>query len=289
MNKVYLLLVSLILAIPMSAQKTFEIPVWPNGAAESSGIENEEKVEGITIINNKEAVLYVYLPEKSESATPAVIICPGGGYIALAMDHEGHTYAKWLAENGIAGIVLKYRMPNGHHEIPLKDAKEAIRITRKNAKEWNIDTQKIGISGFSAGGHLASTAGTHFDNDTRPDFMVLFYPVITMDANKNAHIGSRDNLLGNKREAKQWTDYYSNELHVSPYTPPTLLLLSNDDTAVPPCNSINFYNALKYNGVNATMYIFPEGGHGWGLNESFPYCEEWKNLYLKWLKYQKII
>lgn len=289
MKKIYFLFVYLILAIPMSAQKMFEIPVWPDGAAESNGIEAEETTRGITIINSKEATLYVYLPEKTESPTAAVVICPGGGYEALAMDHEGHKYAQWLTENGVAGIVLKYRMPNGHHEIPLKDAQEAIKITRKNAKEWNIDPQKVGISGFSAGGHLASTAGTHFDNDTRPDFMVLFYPVVTMEEEKQTHIGSRNNLLGKNQNNKSWVDYYSNELHVSPYTPPTLFLLSSDDTAVPPCNSINLYNAMKGNGVNATMYIFPEGGHGWGVNESFTYCNEWKTLYIKWLKYLHII
>lgn len=288
MKTIYSLFIFLILAVPMSAQKVIEIPVWPDGAAESNGIEADEVVNGNIIRNSKTATMYVYLP-KGKTPTAAVVICPGGGYEALAIDHEGHQYAKWLNDNSIAGIVLKYRMPNGHHEIPLKDAQEAIRITRKNAKEWNIDPQKVGVSGFSAGGHLASTAGTHFDTGSRPDFMVLFYPVITLDANKNAHIGSRNNLLGDKQQSKQWVDYYSNELQVTPYTPSTLLLLSSDDTGVPPCNSTAFYDALKANDVKATMYIFPDGGHGWGLNESFSHCNEWKNLYLKWLKYQNII
>ena len=193
MKSIYLLFAALILAIPMSAQKMFEIPVWPDGAAESNGIEAEETTRGITVINSKEATLYVYLPEKTEGPSAAVVICPGGGYEALAMDHEGHKYA--LTKNGVAGIVLKYRMPNGHHEIPLKDAQEAIKITRKNAKEWNIDPQKVGISGFFVGGYFVSTAGTHFDTNTRPDFMLLFYRTVTMAEENQINIRSLNHLL----------------------------------------------------------------------------------------------
>lgn len=267
------------------SQNPFTIPVWPNGAKENNGIVLPEKIiEGGRLLNSHTAEMYVYLPDKKINTGTAILICPGGGYARQAMQHEGHDFAKLLTRKGITGIVLKYRLPNGHADIPLSDAKEAMNIIRKNAPEWDINPNQIGISGFSAGGHLAATLGTHFDNPNRPDFMVLFYPVITMD-NNLTHKGSKENLLGKGIE----NDNFSNEKQISPATPPTLLLLSDDDKSVSPVNSTLFYNELKQKGIKASMYIFPSGGHGWGCNASFAYYKVWQELLFDWLRHQNLL
>jgi acetyl esterase/lipase len=215
------------------------------------------------------------------------------------MDHEGYQMAEWLQEKGVAGIVLKYRLPYGHHEIPSGDARQAMRIVRNHAEEWGINPSKIGIAGSSAGGHLASTVGTRFDygnpdsNDPlekiscRPDFMLLLYPVITF-REAFGHMGSRKNLIG---EGNDWklVEKYSNELHVSPETPPTFLVLADDDKGVVPRNSVEFYLALKENNVPAEMHIFAEGGHGFGMNKKNLPVDQWPGLFYNWLKAVKII
>ena len=265
-----------------------ELPVWPNGAPISNEIPNIPKVvNGKSVPLDLDAKIFVYLPE-SKSATAAIVVCPGGGYSGLAMSHEGHEVAKWLNTQGVAAIILKYRMPNGHHQVPLSDAQQALRIVHENAAKWNINIKKVGISGFSAGGHLASTVATHFtDSVTRPDFAILFYPVISSDTTIS-HRGSFNNLLG-KNPAKELSKLYSNELQVTPRTPPTLLFHSDDDRGVPVQNSIEFYLALKRNKVPATMYIFPVGGHGWGMKETFQYHQQWKELMILWLKGNNIL
>ncbi len=175
-------------------------------------------------------------------------------------------------------------MPNGHKEIPLDDAWQAMRYMRKNAEKYNVKADKIGISGFSAGGHLASTASTHFSKEgtsTRPDFSILFYPVITMgDA---THQGSKNNLLG-KEASEEDVLNFSNEKQITAETPPTILLLSDNDKVVVPENSISYYTALKKNNVPASMYIFPEGGHGWGMNSNYKYRSQFLDLLENWLK-----
>ena len=213
----------------------------------------------------------------------AVIICPGGGYSRLAMDHEGKQVAEWMTQRGISAFVLTYRMPDKRKYVPLSDAQQAIRYVRDNAEKLGIDKNKIGIVGFSAGGHLASTASTHYaatGTSTRPDFAILFYPVVTMG--EGTHGGSKRNLLGEKPSA---TDIYtfSNENQVTVNTPTTILLLSDDDKSVVPANSINYYKALKNNNIPAAMYIFPEGGHGWGFRQNFKYHNEMSSLLEKWL------
>jgi acetyl esterase/lipase len=192
--------------------------------------------------------------------------------------------AQWLNKQGIAGIVLKYRMPNKHKEAPLDDAQQAIRYVRDHAKEWNIRPDKIGIAGSSAGGHLAATASTHFTTEgtsSRPDFSILFYPVITMDI--TTHAGSRTNLLGD-HPSNEDLYVFSNEKQVNNNTPPAILLLSDDDKAVLPENSIRYYQALKANGIKASLYIFPTGGHGWGLREDFAFYPQVTALLAAWLK-----
>ena len=270
----------------MNAQKEV-IYLWPEGVPESNEITEPEITENDRISNVTVPSMTVYQTGKSKNTGVAVLICPGGGYVRQAARHEGSQVAEWLAENGITAFVLKYRLPNKHAFIPLKDAQQAIRIIRNKSDNWGVNPNKIGISGFSAGGHLASAAGTHFDKSCRPDFMILFYPVVSMQESVT-HAGSRSFLLGNGYK-KDSIDYYSNELNVTKDTPPTLLFLSDDDRAVIPQNSIDFYLALKKNNVPASIHIFPEGGHGWGFKETFRYHETWKALYLDWLKQQKFI
>lgn len=248
----------------------------------SNGLSETELNENGRISNVSTPELTIYLPDSTINRGIAVIICPGGGYARLAIDHEGHEFAKWLQAQGIAGIVLKYRMPNKVKQVPLEDFHQAITYVRSKASEWKISDDKIGVAGFSAGGHLASTASTHFSSkELRPDFSILFYPVITMG--DFTHEGSRNNLLG---EASSATDimYYSNERQVNEFTPPTILLLSDDDTSVLPKNSITYYSALKENKIPATMYIFPSGGHGWGMRNTFEYHKEMLSLLSSWLK-----
>jgi acetyl esterase/lipase len=217
----------------------------------------------------------IFRPAKSSGKNAAVIICPGGGYAILAYNLEGTTIAHILNDWGVTAIVLKYRLPSD--EImkdksigPIQDAQRAIQYVRENAKELNIDPQKIGIMGFSAGGHLASTASTHFNKEyidnpnhtsLRPDFSILGYPVISMDG--LAHSGSRDNLLG-KNPSKEMIANFSNELQVTTNTPPTFLVLAGDDKGVNPENSIKYYEALLKNHVPAELHVYQSGGHGFG-------------------------
>ncbi|GHU90406.1 hypothetical protein FACS1894155_08740 [Bacteroidia bacterium] len=273
----------------ISAQEVIEVPVWPNGAAESNGITAEETTNSSGHVSNVSVASFkIYPADKAKNTGIAVLICPGGGYGIEAAGHEGVDFAKWYAENGITGIVMKYRLPNGHHKIPLKDVQEAMRIIRNRASEWNINPNKIGVSGFSAGGHLASTLLTHFDESSRPDFGILVYPVITF-GEINTHIGSRKNLLGADEKNQELIDYYSNEKQIKDNTPPTILLLSDDDKGVVPENSILFYRGLKEKKIPASMYIFPTGGHGWGFNKNFRYHEQVKNLIMMWVKDRSVV
>ncbi|MBQ9201780.1 MAG: alpha/beta hydrolase [Bacteroidales bacterium] len=282
------------------AENLVEYPLWPEGTPESNGIaDNETTDKNGSYRNVTTASIFVSLasPEKNTGVT--LVLCPGGGYQHEAFRHEGADFTQWLNENGINAVVLKYRLPNAHHDIPLKDAQRAIRFLRSKADEWHINPLKIGISGFSAGGHLASTAATHFDSgladdpdavnhfSCRPDYCILFYPVISMKP-EITHKGSRQNLLGDD-VTEELACFYSNELQVSQDTPPTLLFLSHDDRTVVPQNSIEFYSALKEKNVPASLHIFPEGGHGWGFRTSFRYHETFKSLILDWLHQQKLI
>ena len=283
-SRVYSILICCFVVVNMvDAQKV--IKLWDGNLPESNGIAEKETVrDGSFVINVSEAELEVYLPESNSRTGMAVVICPGGGYSGLAYDHEGTMVAKWLNKEGIAAFILKYRMPNKHKNIPLSDAWQAIRYVRDNAVEYGVNTSKVGICGFSAGGHLASTASTHFatsGTSTRPDFSILFYPVVTMT--KLTHGGSRDNLLGdNPSEAD--IHMFSNEKQVNVNTPPAILLLSDDDTVVLPENSLWYYEALKRNNVPASMYIFPTGGHGWGFYDSYKYHKQMTGLLSEWLK-----
>ena len=259
------------------------LKIWDNATApHSNGIATPETLPAPNRIGNtSSAELYIF---PAPDARMAVVVCPGGGYTRLAMDNEGYNVAKWLAANGITAAVLKYRMPAGHPEVPLEDAQQALRIMQgaaPGAEKYAVPC--VGIAGFSAGGHLAAMTSTLAE--TKPAFALLFYPVITAEKGK-AHEGSFDNLLGQGRDAASEARY-SLENCVTPATPPTLLLLSDDDKAVPSVNSTLYYNALKAAGVEASMHVYPTGGHGWGMRDGFRYKAQWQAAVLDWLERRK--
>lgn len=283
-KSLFILILFLFIMIDMHAQKV--IKLWDGNPPAGNGITESETydpqsgwIENVTI-----PTLTIFSPQKDNNNRMAVVICPGGGYAGLAFDHEGTEFAQWLNTLGITGIVLKYRMPNGHKHIPLADAQQAIRYVREHSKELGIDVNKVGIAGFSAGGHLAATASTHYSGsgiNIRPDFSILFYPVITME--DTTHGGSKLRLLGEK-PSKSDIHVFSNEKQVNKNTPPAILLLNDDDGSVPPANSISYYNSLKKNDIPATIYIFPEGGHGRGMNKDFKYHDQMLQLLKMWLE-----
>lgn len=251
--------------------------LWPNGAPGAVGTEDVDKPS-----------LTFYLPDAAKAVGTGVIVCPGGGYVNLAMDHEGRQIAEWMNSVGIAAFVLKYRLgPRYHHPAMIDDAHQAIRMVRSRAAEFGIAPDRIGIMGFSAGGHLASTAATHFDAGTRPDFAILVYPVISFTT-KYTHQGSRRFLLGDNPDPKV-VESLSNELQVTPQTPPTFLFHTDTDTAVPPENSVLFYMALKKAGLPAEMHIFGEGQHGLGLAQTHADLSIWPTLLANWLRVRGLL
>lgn len=241
-------------------------------------------------------VNFTVFPVKSDKPSPAVIICPGGGYGGHALRGEGPNIAKWLNSHGIAGLVLQYRLPKGRCKIPLIDVHRATRLTRFNAKKWNINPQQLGIIGFSAGGHLASTAVTKFDSgksdgdeidkmSSRPDFGILIYPVITMG--KSTHGGSKRNLLGKKPSA-ELAELYSSEKQIKKDTPPVFLAHAKDDKPVPPVNSEIFHKAMQAKGLKSKYLELPNGGHGLSGYKG-PSWDAWQKQSLEWLISEKII
>ena len=282
-----LLLMSMVLSSLAAMARDYgqaaTIRLWDNASApHSNGIATpEEGMDACRPSNISVAELYVYPADAAKATGQGVIICPGGGYAVLAFDYEGYEVAQWLAAHGITAAVLKYRMPNGHPEVPLEDAEQALRLLRGEVPgAEGFTCRKVGIMGFSAGGHLAAMASTM--GAVRPDFSVLFYPVITAHP---GHQGSFDNLVGKERRSAETDVRYSLEHRVTEQTPPALLLLSDDDTVVPPVSSTRYYNALKEKGVKASMHIYPTGGHGWGIGEGFRYREAWQQAVLDWLEH----
>ncbi len=277
--KPYLLILFTSMTLYTFGQKT--LPLYEGQIPNSKPSVDKEKTSingGITVVDQiTKPTLSIYLPNEKSATGAAVIIYPGGGYWVNAIAHEGIDVARKLNDMGIAAFVLKYRIPNDetmvNREIgPLQDAQQAILTVRQHAREWKIDPQRIGIMGFSAGGHLASTAGTHYaspviDNPTktslRPDFMILVYPVISFQ-DSICHKGSREQLIG-KTPSKEKIDWYSNELQVTADTPPTFLVHASDDEVVKPENSIVFYEQLIHHNVPAELHIYQKGGHGFGL------------------------
>ncbi|RIV30499.1 alpha/beta hydrolase [Flagellimonas lutimaris] len=288
----------------LSAQDTI-MPLWPKAIPNQMETSEKEVIEhtddGIVWITNvQKPTLEVYLPAQRNANGKAVVIFPGGGYYGLAYDWEGTDIAKALNAKGVAGIVVKYRLPGSKsitknkNVVPLQDAQRAIRLVKSKAAEWNLDSDKIGIMGFSAGGHLASTLGTHYndqvynrqddadDLSARPDFMILIYPVITLGVS-STHTGSRVSLVG-ENPTEDAVVYLSNEKHVTEATPPTFLLHAMDDDAVPVENTTLFFDALRKHNVPTTMHVYPEGRHGFALALHDDKLKNWTNLLFDWLE-----
>ncbi len=269
-------------SIDQSADVHAFVPLWPNGAPGAVG-KAEEDTPAVS----------VYLPAANPTKT-LVVVAPGGGYQHLAMDHEGLQVAQWLNAHGVAAVVLRYRLgPTYHHPIELGDAQRAIRLARAHAAEWGVQPDHVGMWGFSAGGHLASTAGTHYDSGSaaasdaverqpsRPDFLILAYPVISFQPGI-LHSGSKKYLLGDSPN-QSLVDLLSNERQVTPQTPPTFLFHTADDPVVPVANSIVFFEALQKEQVPAELHIFRHGPHGVGLAQANPELSGWPDLLYHWM------
>lgn len=278
-----ILLLSFLFATTMlSAQKPVELPLWPNGAPNNNELTGTEQGRNNGGISNVTAPTLTVYPASHPNGM-AIIMCPGGGYSGLAMHHEGHDMASWFNTQGITYAVLKYRMPNGHNEVPLSDAEQAIRMVREHAAEWSVNPQRVGVMGASAGGHLAASLATLYSSDkTRPDFQILFYPVISMQKGVT-HGGSRKNLIG-ENPSQELEQKYSLERQVSPRTPQAFIMLSSDDDAVPPINGIGYFLALRDHKVPASLHAYPTGGHGWGFRDNFTYKRQWTEELEKWLR-----
>ncbi|MFC3880781.1 alpha/beta hydrolase [Algoriphagus namhaensis] len=301
MKKLFFTLLTLFSSHMLLAQNHI-IPLWEGTPPLQKEVELKEKIvqEDIVRISNVQTpTLEVYLPAKSIRNGQAVLIFPGGGYRILAYDWEGTDFAKWLNTQGIVGIVVKYRLPDSPSltdpkEVPLLDAQRAMRMVRYNAEEWGINPEKVGVMGFSAGGHLASTLSTQYDHDldlpkdtidelsARPDFSVLVYPVISF-RDKSAHSGSSKALIG-ENPSQDFLDRFSGELNVNADTPPTFLVHAQDDKGVPVRNSLLYYEALTDAGVPASMHLYPTGGHGFAFGLGKGTVENWRNELLTWLK-----
>jgi acetyl esterase/lipase len=284
-----LVLTALIATAQPRAPKPSTELLWPDGAPGAAGNEEADK-----------PALTIYLPPAAKAVGTGVVVCPGGGYGHLAMDHEGRQIAEWLNSLGVAAFVLKYRLgPRYRHPAPLQDAQRALRYVRLHAKDFGLLGDRLGIWGFSAGGHLASTVGTHFDAgnasatdpidrmSSRPDFMILAYPVISFSA-EYTHVGSRNNLLGEKPDPKL-VENLSNEKQVTPQTPPTFLFHTDEDTGVPAENSVAFYLALRKARVPAEIHIYQRGKHGVGLAGADPILATWSSRLADWLKLRGLL
>lgn len=287
--------------IIISYSQDIKMPVYekviPN-SKQSNVVEELDKeysgaLKGITVPE-----ITVYFPTNNYTTKQAVLICPGGGYYIESLELEGRDIARYLSTIGVTAIVLKYRLPSDEtcidkHLVPLMDVKRAMRIVRSKAKEWNINPEKIGIMGFSAGGHLASTLGTKYDygdyksadiiehQSCKPNFMILIYPVVTFNS-KYTHTGSRRMLLGDS-PSPELIEYFSNELHINSNTPPTFIAVANNDDLV--ANSLIFYEALLNNKIPSELHIYSEGGHGFGLAANNDHVNYWTQNLKLWLRY----
>lgn len=237
----------------------------------------------LNISSDGESTLQVFLPVNPTGV--AIVDCPGGGYTHLSMQNEGTDWVDYFNGQGVAFCVLKYRMPNGDLTLPVTDAEQAIKIVRDSAAAWNVDRQKVGIMGFSAGGHLASTIATHAEASVRPDFQILFYPVISMDE-RVSHKGSVNGFLGNKKSYPRLVELYSNDKQVrKDETPKAFLVMAGDDKAVPVItNGLPYYEAMLRAGIPATLHIYPQGGHGFGFRSSFAFHDQMVAELTAWLK-----
>lgn len=277
-------------AVLCDAAEPERIALWADGAPGEPATKPDD-----------EPAIFLHRPEPDKSNGTAVIVCPGGGYGHLAITYEGHELAEWFRSLGVTGIVLKYRhSSSGHkHPVPMTDGQRAIRTARARAAEWGIDPKRIGVLGFSAGGHLASTLATHFDGGdaksadaidragSRPDFLILCYPVITM-TEKYMHAGSLKNLIGQSPDAALARNL-SNDLQVTSETPPTFIFQTDEDKSVPAENCVSFYLALRRAGVPAEIHIYQNGRHGVGMAKDIPATNDWPERCRQWMQVRGLL
>ena len=269
-KKLFLVMGLATATMTMSAQSVFDIKLYNGRPPYDNGDPNDS------------AKVRVFLPMEKQATGRAVVICPGGAYETLSMEKEGYDWGEFFQNQGIAAIVLKYRMPHGQPEVPVSDAEQAMKLVRLNATSWKINRNDVGIMGFSAGGHLAATIATRSQGEAKPNFQILFYPVISM-MEGYGHDRSRQNFLG-KNPSKRDEKKYSADMNVSRVTPRTFIALSDDDDTVPPANGVNFYTELYRNDVRGSLHVYPSGGHGWGSKIGFRYHEEMMMDLKAWLK-----
>jgi len=301
--KTLLVFTGILLLSTLSMAQNSILPLWegePPNYTETGEVTIWDTSDIVRVRNVQKPDIAVFLPSKKNATGEAVVICPGGGYQILAYDWEGSDIARWLNSEGIAAFVLKYRLPGARSNIipyksPLMDAQRAMRMVRYNAGRWNVDPTKVGIMGFSAGGHLASTLSTHFDagdpsssdpveqQSCRPDYSILMYPVISF-SKEYTHKGSRESLLGSDPDP-DLIQLFSNELQVTSETPPAILIHSEDDKSVPVENSLAYYRALRENEVTSEMHIYPYGGHGYSLAIGQGHLSTWPDRVLEWIRY----
>lgn len=295
MKKIVALAFSCTVLFGISCWGQTEIPLYPGSIPNSKAVADQEEItgDGEVIRKVSRPTLTVFLPPKEKANGTAVIICPGGGYHALVAKREGSDVAKVFTELGVTAFVLKYRLPNEDFQeqkylAPLQDAQQAIKTVRQNSDKWQINPAQVGIMGFSAGGHVAATAGTHFDEavidnprqtSLRPDFMILIYPVISMNESIG-HMGSRGFLLGDTPSQKM-VDQFSNELQVNAAVPPAFITHGSDDSVVPVANSLKFHQALVAHNVPAELHIYAKGEHGYLQRPAF---DEWFGRVRHWMK-----
>lgn len=288
-----MLTVALLCALLARPEVPVELPLWPEGVPEAPadlvlplepevGDEADRRVRGLYA-----PTISVWPAAATEASTPAIVICPGGGYGLLAIGKEGHELARWFAERGVTGVVLKYRLPRVEqhvwgHEAPLADARRALELVRERAGEWNIDPARVGILGCSAGGHLAASASTLLGEE-RPAFSVLLYPVVSMSA-PHSHGGSRARLLGPAAEDAALRERFSPELQVDAQAPPAFVVHSFDDRVVDAANAIDYVRALHLAGVAAELHLYEQGGHGYGMRHAELPVRAWPNALERWLR-----
>lgn len=298
MKRLLTIIVALVWTFGASAQTTVTLSkeesgadeivanLWNNSTApHSNGITADETInEKWELFNTSQTDLYIYKADPAKATGQAVVVVPGGGYRKVCIKYDGFAVARYLRSIGVSAIVVKYRLPNSHREVPLEDVQETMRYLRTEGVKWGVDPAQVGILGSSAGGYLAAHASTVTPDEEKPAFSILIYPVITGEW--ASHRGTFANMLGKHRTNAEH-QYYSLENRVTPTTPPTLLLLADDDLSVPTVSGIRYYKALKYYGIPASLHIFPSGGHGWAGHDEYRYAEPSKQAIKDWLEIQR--
>ncbi len=281
MKKIMMILATAVFCLSAGGAEPIKVKLWPDGAPTKNGHEGKpERWEGAKVYEVSDPELWIYPAKKPNGQ--CIVDAPGGGYKYLSTDNEGTMMIDWMNTRGITFVILKYRVPNGHWEVPAEDAREAIKYMRKNASKYGINPNEIGIMGSSAGGHFAATAATMYNTtESRPDFQILLYPVISMK--EITHPGTREHLLG-KNPSKELVEKYTIYNHVDKNTPPAFIVLAADDLAVPPMNSILYVEALQKNGIPYSFHMYPSGGHGFGFRDTFPYKHEFTTELDSWLR-----